>query len=926
MLTFLFTDIAESSRLWQQYPQTMSRSLAAHDDVMQRVIPAHNGQVVKSTGDGVHAIFPRVGDACRATVALQQALAACNWEETGPLQVRMGMHSGEAEARDGDYFGTAVNKAARVMSLAAGGQVLLSDLSNALLREAEGDAFGLRSLGSFRLKGLSGRTEIFQLLHPALQAEFPPIRGGESVPNNLPGEMTSFVGREVEQAQVIQYLLDTDADPDRRRLVTLIGPGGTGKTRLSIRAGRDLREGFSDGVWLVELAPITDPAAVPAQVLAALDLQATAQAPEMQLVRAYLRDRQALLIFDNCEHLVEPSAQVIDEILKHAPLVQVLASSREALGVYGETVLRLPPLPVPPDGPGSWDDIRESAAVQLFLARAESAGGGRWLTAEAGPAIAQICRRLDGIPLAIEMAAARLRVFSPAQVLERLDDRFRLLTGGSRTALPRQQTLQALIDWSYELLSEDEQGLLQELSVFAGGWTIEMAEAVCEGRDVYLLLPQLVDKSLVVAEPHDGEMRYLFLETIRQYARDRLLASGRSAEIRHRHLRYLAALVRFDGEWSPKKIIDWLRRAGPDLENFRSALTWGLEEDPLTALELSAGLLQLWTVGPVPEGLQWVSRALEKVTESRGPDLVSSDDRRLKQALAEGYLARAGLLIPVGLNEQAWEAASLSVQLFEDLDLEGPWMVACGIMALAGFTAGQADEALRKLDQALELATRKQNTFYRSGLLSIKGLGHIYIDQDIPSALRCLEEAIALEPYYGASSIPSNFALIKIQMMRGNWDRAREVVEIAQRNIPTGPSYIDTRGQQAMYQAERGHIERLSGNLDAALNIYSRMILLYRELSGEAAVANLLESFAMVARQRGRTERAGRLFGAAEALRERIEADMTAYERAEYQAAVGALRSAMAPEAFEAAWLEGRRLDMDQAIAFARAYAELPGE
>ena len=922
MLTFLFTDIADSSQLWQSFPQGMSRALATHDDIMKRIIPAHGGQIVKSTGDGIHAAFHRVSDAARAAVDLQQALVAHTWGETGPLRVRMGVHTGEAEARDGDYFGTAVNKAARVMSLAAGGQVLLSDVSSALLRESPEAQMEGRLLGHYRLKGLAGRTGIYQLMHPFLPADFPAIPGGESVPNNLPAEMTRFVGREVEKKQVVNYLLDTEEDADRRRLVTLVGPGGTGKTRLSIRVARDLREAFSDGVWLVELAPLADPAMIPQAILAALSIQESPETPAVQLITTYMKEKQALLIFDNCEHLVERSAELVGELLQAAPLVQVLASSREALGVYGEVILRVPSLPVPDDAESDWALIRESDAVQLFISRAESANAQRWLTAEHGPAIAQICRRLDGIPLAIEMAAARLRIFSPAQILERLDDRFRLLTGGSRTVLPRQQTLQALIDWSYGMLSPEEQGLMQDLSVFMDGWTIEMAEEICRDWDVYTLLPQLVDKSLVQAEPQDDGMRYSYLETIRQYARDRLLESGRSAEMRERHLDFFIDFANTDTVLNAQGIWNWGKRIVPNLENCRRALTWAFELDPLKALEMAGRLSMYWTSAAVVEGAGWLNRAIDQVERAIESGKLSADDRRVQAAQAEAYLALVGLLFPMGHNEQAFEAGKKCVALYEGLEKNFRLVPAYGFMGLAGVSIGKEEEAVAALDKGLQLAKESGSRYFEAMLLNMKGLEKIYLTQDIPAAVQYMEQAIALEPTVGTQSVSGNFALIKIQIFLKNWERARELVDLAIENLPK-LTYIDTRRQLYMYTSERGHIERLSGNLDAALNIYARMILLYRDLSMEPAVANMLECFAMIALQRGQLERSAQLFGAAEALREQIKANMTAYERFEYQAALSALRKFMDDEALEQSWLAGRNMPLERAIELARAYSEM---
>jgi predicted ATPase len=639
------------------------------------------------------------------------------------------------------------------------------------------------------------------------------------------------------------------------------------------------------------------------------------------MITSYLRDRQALLIFDNCEHLIDACAQLIEQILQAAPLVQVLASSREALGVSGETVQRIQSLPLPDIGEEVWEEIQKSAAIQLFLARAESANAQRWLTAENGHSILQICRRLDGIPLAIEMAAARLNVFSPSQILERLDDRFRLLTGGSRTALPRLQTLQALIDWSYELLSEEEKGLFQDLSVFAGGWTIEMALEVCSDWDVYSLLPQLVDKSLVVAEPQGDGMRYRYLETIRQYARDRMMDAGRATKTRNNHLNYFASYSQPGDFVNAITEKEYALRMLPELENCRSALTWGIDQDPLSALELAGNLMTLWANVSIREGISWVDKTLEKVASMRVQYEKTEDNLRLKRALANGCLARGLLMFPLGHNEQAFEAAGKSVELYKTLEDEFRLTVAYSLYGLAGISIGNKEPALEAIEAASILEEKNPNQFVRALLLNLKGLAAIYLERDIQSARELMEQAIALEPAIATSMISGTFALIKIQALSQNWDRARELVEIA---LDGGAKsgLTDNRRQVNMYLAERGHIERQSGNLDAALNIYSRMISSYRELGMEPAVANLLECFAMIAVQKSQLIRAGHLFGAAEALRERIQADMMPYERMEYEAALSGFKSMMEPDELSAAWQSGRAYTIDQAIDEAKRYAE----
>jgi len=922
MLTFLFTDIAGSSALWQQFPQAMRAALAVHDDIVRSAITDHHGTIVKSTGDGFHAAFDQVADAAAAACEAQKNLAAYPWTETGPLHVRIGLHTGDAEARDGDYYGPAVNKAARIMSLAGGGQVLLSDVSASILAESPTDSLHTKSLGTHRLKGLAGRTALHQLVHPELPSEFPPIRGGEDVPSNLPEELTSFVGRTDETERLIRYLVDTEADPERRRLVTVIGPGGTGKTRLSIRAARAVREAFSDGVWLIELAPLADAAVIPGAVLDVLHVQETGAVPPEQTITTYLRDKQALLVFDNCEHLVEAVARLIERILRAAPLVQVLASSREALGIYGETILRIPSLPLPDAADPDWETVRRTDAVRLFVERAGAAGASHWMRAEHGPAIAQICRRLDGIPLALEMAAARLRVFSPAQILERLDDRFRLLTGGARTALPRLQTLQALIDWSYDLLDEEEKGLFQDLSVFAGGWTIEMAEAVCPDQDVYFLLPQLVDKSLVTAEPGEDGFRYRYLETMRQYARDRLMESGRAAVVRDRHAAYFVQATVSEELIDVRLMADHFVRLAPELENCRAALTWSMDRDPLRALEIAGNLLTVWSYGPLREGQAWIEQALAAVEPRLDTYLAAGEGDRIWLALARAYLARSGMMFASGHTERATRAAEAAGEHFRRIGHLAGLRISLALYALAGLSIGIREPALEALGEAEGMSRPDDPPSTRALMVNLRGLAKIYLEMDLQGAAALMEQAVAIDPTIATNSVSGIFALIKIHSFAQNWERARELTEIGLESVRQSVTPANKRLFN-MYTTERGHIERMSGNFEAALNIYARMIVAYREISMDPAVANLLECFAMIAVAKEQPERAARLFGAAEALREKLGADMTAYERMEYEPEVASLREGMDAEAFEAAWAAGAGMDVDRAIALARDYADV---
>ncbi|HLO17204.1 MAG TPA: adenylate/guanylate cyclase domain-containing protein, partial [Anaerolineales bacterium] len=465
-VTFLFTDIEDSTQLWEKHPEAMQDALAKHDSILREAIELHHGYVIKTTGDGIHSVFEKAIDAVNATLAVQRKLIdpICDLQ----IKVRIGLHTGEAELRSDDYYGQALNRAARIMAAGHGGQILLSSVTAELAREHLPPDVSLLDLGEHRLKDLIRPEEIFQLLASDLPNTFPALKSLNFLPNNLPSQLTSFIGREREM-QEAQKLLSS------ARLLTFIGPGGTGKTRLSLQLAADQLSEFKDGVWFVELAPLADPAFIISTIAAVLDLHEVQGISLLSIVIDYLRAKQLLFILDNCEHLIEAIAQIADQLLHACPQLKIIASSREALGIAGETVYRVPSLSLPDL---SAKPLLDYESTRLFVERAAKAEPRFHLTDHNASSIAQICRRLDGIPLAIELAAARVKLFTPEQIAERLDDRFKLLTGGSRTALPRQQTLRALIDWSYHSLNETEQRALRRLAVFLGGWTFEGAEAV----------------------------------------------------------------------------------------------------------------------------------------------------------------------------------------------------------------------------------------------------------------------------------------------------------------------------------------------------------------------------------------------------------------------------------------------------------------
>ena len=604
-VTFLFSDIEGSTVRWERDRETMGTALARHDALMRTAMEARGAYVFKTMGDEFCMAFATALDALAAALDAQRALANEDFSAVDGLRVRMALHAGSADERDGDYFGPTVNRVARLLAVGHGGQVLVSGACTELIGGTLPPACSLRDLGEHRLKDLAQPERIHQLLAPDLLADFPPLRSLEHLSNNLPAQVSSFVGRETEIAEVTALI-------ERHRLVTLVGSGGVGKTRLSLHVAADLIDSFSDGVWFVELAPLTQGEYIPTTVASALDITLPSEGDLVEHLARALKGKELLLVFDNCEHLVEPVAHVISAILHAAPKVKVLASSRQALGVAGEAAYQVPSLDLP-------------TGVALFVERARAASATFALADDHAPIVAEICRRLDGIPLAIEMAAARVKVLSVPNLAQRLDERFKILTGGGRDVLPRQQTLRALIDWSYDLLTVQEQMLFNRVGIFAGGFSLDAATAVCSGEDldeieILDLLSSLTDKSLVVADTAGEQERYDLLESTRTYALEKLTAVGEHEQLAHRHAQYFRDQAQeADERYGTGSTTVWLASVELELDNYRAVLEWALKDGHDLALGGAvAGALQaLWTDGGLAvEGRYWIGLAQGGLDES----------------------------------------------------------------------------------------------------------------------------------------------------------------------------------------------------------------------------------------------------------------------------------------------------------------------
>jgi predicted ATPase len=779
------------------------------------------------------------------------------------------------------------------MSIGHGGQILISNTTAELIWENLPANTTLKDLGEQRLKDLARPEHVFQLVHPSLPSEFPPPRSFDAVPNNLPIQLTSFIGREKEIAE-IKGLLQTS------RLVTLTGSGGTGKTRLALEVAALVLAGYPHGVWNIELATLSDPSQIIPAMAQVFGLQELPSESLAALVINFLRAKKALLILDNCEHLIEACARLVDELLHQCTQLIIVASSREALGIAGEVAYRIP-------------SMGSAESIQLFVERARAVNPKFKWTEQNASAVTQICSRLDGIPLAIELAAARARMLSPEQIADRLNDRFRLLVGGSRTAIPRQQTLRALIDWSYDLLMEEEKQLLQTASVFVGGWTLEAIEAITEESHTLENLEQLVNKSLVVADERRNEMRYSLLETVRQYAREELLDSGKAAQVRERHFVYFDRLS--DKAWDVAHSFEmalWQTNLDEEIENFRAALEWGLEHHPEQALHLATntGTILEWT-GNLTEARAWIKLALDRC--DRLPPVTGEAFLRRQRLRIRARLASASAESAQGDNQIVLQNMKEAVALARQIGDKTMLGYCLEMYATAAHFVG-ASGSIEAAEEGLAVLRTTGDPWglaqaYLNMALRELERGNVEAREAFTrDALAALKAANA--PYLTAVSL---FSIGMAERMRGDLDTAQRYFEEGLVLF----RQLRSKHFENVMQSELGHIARQKSDFVKSLEIYRNTIRRWQELGSRAAIANQLECFAFLSLAQGQLQRAARLFGAAEDLREKIKTDMTPHERLEYERSVAQLRSKLAEAELKTYWEEGRALNMEQAVQFA---------
>ena len=1002
-VTLLLADVEGSTRLWETLPDEMAAAIARLDQSVSDAIGAHDGvrPVEQGEGDSFVIAFARASDAVACAVDLQRAPLA-------PIRLRIGVHTGEVRLRDeGNYIGPAINRTARLRDLAHGGQTVLSaTTSDLVIDQLPADAW-LTDLGTHPLRDLPRPERVVQLCHPDLSNDFPPLRTPSTMlAHNLPLQLTNFVGRLAEMASLREALAGS-------RLVTLTGAGGVGKTRLAVHVASQIAGEFSDGVFYVDLAPITHPDVVPATVARALGLPDQPRRSTMDTLLRSIRDRQILIVVDNCEHLLDASAKLVAALLGAAPGLTVLATSREPLGVTGEATWQVPSLSLADD------------AIELFADRARLARTDFTITDDNTAAVAEICRRLDGMPLAIELAAARVRVLSLREIVDGLHDRFRLLTGGSRTAVRRQQTLRASVEWSHALLTETERILFRRLAVFLGGFDLDAAQAVAGAEDIerYQVLDQLtllIDKSLVVAENAGGSTRYRLLETVRQYVLEKLGESGEADAVRARHRDYYGAMAAMLDAPGGSDYQQRAEQAEIEIDNLRAAFAWSRENsDVELALALASSLQPLWLHhARIREGLAWFDAALDDQTARDTAVAPAVRARALADkaelgtqvgatdimAQAQQALAIARELGEPAVLARALTACGLVAGFSDNAEVAGPYFVeAFGLaraigdrwrlsqllawQAIGAVIAGDPRTVRAAAEEGRDLADAlgdRSNSRWCRGTLgwallyqgdlvgavaqfgavvaeaeaahdviqkvnSLQGLGYALAYQGEVGAARGAADAVLERAELGEMVAGiGNATLAVAALAAGNVETAQDASEMAWQYLSGQPQtaavWRANRAEVALANGDlieagrwaddavtdatgwhlvvalttRAHVAIAQGEPERAGRDAHDALTQCGDLEVRLVIPDILECLAEIAHDAGSHHQAARLFGAAEAIRQRIGVVRFKVYNAGYDASRAVLRDAMDEKDFQDAWAEGAALTTEEAIGYAQ--------
>jgi len=891
-ITFLFTDIEGSTKRWERYPEEMRLALARHDELLQEGVNAYSGVVFKTVGDAFYVAFTTAGAAVSAAVVIQRALYAEQWDlQLEPLRVRMAIHTGEAERRSQDYFGQSLNRVARILSAGHGGQVLLSLTTAGLIREMLPPGISMQNLGEHRLKDIQLPEQIFQLNIDVLPTHFSPLKTLDRQPNNLPTQLTSFVGRKKDVEAISTLLHQEDV-----RLVTLVGPGGTGKTRLGLQVAAEVADAFSDGVYYIDLAATHDTQGVVSAIAQAIGVHGMSNQPVLESLKEYLQGN-ALLFIDNFEQVVE-AAPLIHEMLVADHKLKVLVTSRSALHLGGEHEYHVVPLAVPrykrlPE----LTELAQNESVALFIQQARAVKPDFHLNSANAAAVAEICVRLDGLPLAIELAAARVNLLPPQSMVKRLGRRLQLLTGGKRNQSARQQTLRGAIDWSFNLLETHEKGLFCQLAVFFGGCTLEAIEAVCftvdswDG-DILDVLRSLIDKSLLrLREWEHGEPRFEMLYTIREYALEQLVEKELT-QLQLRHAEYYLQLVEHIGH--PPVGIEqkhWMASLEVEHENIQSALSWYVEQRQVeSGLRMAEALWHFWWLrGLLHEARKWFERLL---AVQHGEGLSPTVKARVLERMSELACWQNDY---VNASMLAEEALLISQQL-DDKE-----MISRAYIALAGIASRQKEyaRAISLLEESLKFRQALGDTRGMASLLN--NLGNVVRQQgELDRSAALHEKSLSLFRQVGDSMA---IAAVLNNMAEIEWQRAHYVqAEILYKESLKLCHTLRYTWGIASSLVGLGDVACHHDNYESAMRMYRESLTLFQEMDDPHGISACLEGLAEVIYKQNQPEVVMRFLGQAEVSGYTMEIGTSQQYTLSREIIVERLRKSLGTDEFESLW------------------------
>ncbi len=902
-ITFLFTDIEGSTTRWEQHPEMMQAAVAHHDALLRIVMDQYQGIVFKTVGDAFYVAFSSANDALSAALAAQQALQAEVWQaEIAPFRVRMALHTGEAEQRSNDYFGQSLNRVARILSAGHGGQVLVSRTTLGLVRDSLSQGVTFCDMGMHRLKDIQHPVQIFQLLHANLILDFPPLKTLNLYSTNVPAQLTPCVGREEELAAVNKLLLHPQI-----RLVTLTGPGGVGKTRLGLQVATNLATSFPDGIWFVELATIRDAEEVGPAILQALGHHESGKQPILEQLKTRL-DGQTLVFLDSFEQ-VNQAGSFVSNLLDACPRLKIFITSRLALELSKEYVYHVPPLAVPdPRRDLERDTALHYGAIALFVQRAHIAKPDFHLTHANLATVVKICTRLDGLPLAIELVAARITILSLPTMLKRVEHQMHLFTGGEKRHATQQQTLRGAIEWSYNLLTVDEKMLLNRLAMFKSGCTFEAIEVICTSLDgpdfdAWAILQSLTDKSLLrQIEGENGEPRFRVMYIIREYALERLRVSEEWEELGKRHAEYYLDLAeQIAPTLTSIEQKSSLATLEEEHENAQAALTWYIEHEQIEAgLRIAEALGRFWWMhGHITEGRKWLEKLLMSEQAATASALLRTKALVMSSRMAssQNEYEQAAQLAEQALASSLNSADQKSVSLVYTVQAE------------VAFHRGEYDLATAFLEKGLVIQRSLGDKRGSANILN--NLGNVALQQEkLDQAARLQAESLVLFRQVGDSWAISTVltSLGEIERRRGNYQQASILYEESLRLCRT----LGYREGIATALVSLGDLARYQTNYIPAARLYKKSLALFRDLGDKVGITVCLQGLAEVAYEEKQLEQATRLFAQAEVTAYALGTTVLRYENATHHATIEHLRATLTEGLFEGLWTTGRSMTLEQ--------------